>query len=147
MERGKMNETEMMQEELDHYIAEKEKVRKIIGAIGGKTNATRDRVINVVFITLVGLFFLFDLFRHTLGIHIEGFPPVLSLEIAVLLVSVKIIWMIHRQARVDHFQFWVLNSIEFQMNAMSGRLRKMEQRLQRLSEEAGKAGEDGGESA
>ena len=142
-----MNETEMMQEELDHYVAEKEKVRKIIGAIGGKTDAARDKVINVIFIVLVSLFFLFDLFRHLMGIHIENFPPVLSLEMAVLLVSVKIIWMIHRQARVDHFQFWVLNSIEFQMNAMSGRLRKMEQRLQELSEEAGEAEEDGGESA
>jgi len=142
-----MNETEMMQEELDHYVAEKEKVRKIIGTIGGKTDAARDKVINVVFIVLVSLFFLFDLFRHLMGIHIENFPPVLSLEMAVLLVSVKIIWMIHRQARVDHFQFWVLNSIEFQMNAMSGRLRKMEQRLQELSEEAGEAQENGGESA
>lgn len=142
-----MNETEMMQEELDHYVAEKEKVRKIIGTIGGKTDAARDKVINVIFIVLVSFFFLFDLFRHLMGIHIENFPPVLSLEMAVLLVSVKIIWMIHRQARVDHFQFWVLNSIEFQMNAMSGRLRKMEQRLQELSEEAGEAGEDGGESA
>jgi len=139
-----MNETEMMQEELEHYVAEKEKVRRIIGAIGGKTDAARDRAINVVFILLVSLFFLFDLFRHLMGIHIENFPPVLSLEMAVLLVSVKIIWMIHRQARVDHFQFWVLNSIEFQMNAMSGRMRKMEQRLQELSEKAGEPGEDGG---
>ena len=129
-----MNETEMLQEELDHYVAEKEKVRKIIGAIGGKTDAKKDRVINIVFIALVSVFFLFDLFRHLMGIRIEGFPPVLSLEIAVLLVSVKIIWMIHRQARVDHFQFWVLNSIEFQMNTMSGRLRKMEQRLQGLAD-------------
>lgn len=142
-----MNETEMMQEELDHYVAEKEKVRKIIGAIGGKTDAARDKVINAIFTVLVSLFFLFDLFRHLMGIHLENFPPVLSLEMAVLLVSVKIIWMIHRQARVNHFRFCVLNSIEFQMNAMSGRLRKMEQRLQELSEEAGDAEEDGGESA
>ncbi|MGM0627095.1 MAG: hypothetical protein ACQETZ_02940 [Candidatus Fermentibacterota bacterium] len=142
-----MNGTEMMQEEPDHYVAEKEKVRNIIGAIGGKTDAARDKVINAIFIVLVSLFFLFDLFRHLMGIHLENFPPVLSLEMPVLLVSVKIIWMIHRQARVDHFQFWVLNSIEFQMNAMSGRLRKMEQRLQELSGEAGEAGKAGGESA
>ncbi len=66
---------------------------------------------------------------------------------AVLLVSVKIIWMIHRQARVDRFLFWVLNYIEFQVNAMSGRMRKMEQRLQELSGEVWEAQEDAGESA
>jgi hypothetical protein len=50
------------------------------------------------------------------------------MELVLLLVSLKIIWMIHRQTKVDHFQFWVLNSIEFQINMMSKRLRELEER-------------------
>jgi hypothetical protein len=57
-------------------------------------------------------------------------PPFLSMELALLLVSVKIIWMIHRQTKVDHFQFWVLNSIEFQINLMSKHLKELESRLE-----------------
>jgi len=51
----------------------------------------------------------------------------MSMELALLLVSLKIIWMIHRQSKVDHFQFWVLNSIEFQINIMSKRLKDLEE--------------------
>ena len=49
----------------------------------------------------------------------------LLLEVAVLLVSLKIIWMIHKQSKVDHFQFWILNSIEFQMNMLTRRIAEM----------------------
>ncbi|MBD3369965.1 hypothetical protein GF402_06355 [Candidatus Fermentibacteria bacterium] len=119
----------MLKEELEQYVAEKEKVRKIIGQIGGKVVSRRDRIMNAIFVVLVGGLFFFDLFRHLAGIHVEGFPPLISLEIAVLLVSLKIIWMIHQQARVYHFQFWVLNSIEFQMNSLGRKIGQLEDRL------------------
>ena len=66
------------------------------------------------------------------GVRIEGLWPVMNagdgIEFAaVLLVSVKIIWMIHRQAKIDHFQFWILNSIEFQMTMISRRLTSLEE--------------------
>ena len=51
-----------------------------------------------------------------------------GLLIGVLLVSVKIIWMIHKQTKVEHFQFWILNSIEFRLNAISKKLTQMEKR-------------------
>ena len=47
---------------------------------------------------------------------------------ALLLVSLKIIWMIHRQSRIDHFQFWILNSIDFQINSIAKRLGALESR-------------------
>ena len=52
----------------------------------------------------------------------------LTLEIGVLLVSVKIIWMIHKQTKVEHFQFWILNSIEFRLNAISKKLTQIEKK-------------------
>jgi hypothetical protein len=120
------DELETLREELDHYRKEKERIRDVIGQIGGHVNKKRDRLVNVVFLLLVLGFFLFDLVRHMASWHIPYLPPSLLLEVAVLLVSVKIIWMIHRQAKVDHFQFWILNSIEFQMNMISRRLATLE---------------------
>ena len=123
------DELDALRGELDHYRKEKERIRDVIGQIGGHVNKTRDRLINVVFLVLVVGFFGFDVLRHAMGWHVPGLPPSLLLEIAVLLVSVKIIWMIHRQAKVDHFQFWILNSIEFQMNMISRRLTSLERSL------------------
>ena len=126
------DELEALRTELAHYRQEKEKIRDVIGQIGGQTRKKRDMTINITFLAIVLGFFLFDVLRHLLQWKLPFLPPVMLLEIAVLLVSVKIIWMIHRQAKVDHFQFWILNSIEFQMNMISRRLTQMEQAIQTL---------------
>ncbi len=52
-----------------------------------------------------------------------------SIEIGVLLVSLKIIWMMHKQTKVEHFQFWILNSIEFRLNDMSKKIEKIRKEL------------------
>ena len=56
-------------------------------------------------------------------------PTIISIELALFLVSLMIIWMIHRQSKVEHFQFWVLSSIEFQINLLSKGLNEIENRL------------------
>ena len=50
--------------------------------------------------------------RDALGLTM---PPALlfSIELGALLVSVKLVWMIHNQARVEHSQFWILNSLKW----------------------------------
>ena len=117
-----MDEMDVLREELEHYKAEKERIRDVVGQIGGRVSRRKHMVINAVFLFLVLMAFLFDVLRHLLAWKIPYLPPVILLEIAVLLVSLKIIWMIHTQSRVDHFQFWILNSIEFQMNMLSRRI-------------------------
>jgi hypothetical protein len=124
-----MDETEILRQELEHYRKEKERIRKIIGQIGGATSTRQDRAINVGFLAIVVALFVFDILRELYGLSVRGLPPFLSMELALLLVSIKIIWMIHRQTKVDHFQFWVLNSIEFQINLMSKHLKELEGRL------------------
>lgn len=37
-------------------------------------------------------------------------------ELAIAAVSVKLIFLIHKQSRVNHFQLWILSSIEWQLN-------------------------------
>jgi hypothetical protein len=117
-----MDEMDALRAELAHYKAEKDKIRDIVGQIGGKTGRRRQKAINIVFLVLVIGAFGFDLLRSLAGWRVAFLPHELLLEIAVLLVSLKIVWMIHTQSKVDHFQFWILHSIEFQMNVLSRRL-------------------------
>ena len=112
-----MNETEILREELENYKNEKERIRKIIGQIGGTTARRQDRALNIVFLLLVVFLFTFDFIREIFNLSMIKIPALISIEIAVLLVSLKIVWMINKQTKVEHFQFWILNSIEFQINA------------------------------
>ncbi len=117
-----MDELDALREELEHYRTEKEKIRSIVGQVGGKTSRRVHTIINGLFLILVLAAFLFDVLRHVMQWNIPYLPTTLVLEVAVLLVSLKIIWMIHTQTKVDHFQFWVLSTIEFQMNVISRRV-------------------------
>jgi hypothetical protein len=131
---GWMDEAEILRQELDHYRIEKERIRKVIGQIGGTTSKRQDRLINVIFLVVVVGLFVFDILREITGFPLPTIPRFLSMELALLLISLKIIWMIHRQSKVDHFQFWVLNSIEFQINMISKRLKELEERSASKSE-------------
>ncbi len=112
-----MDESELLKQELEHYRSEKE-----------------DFFINIVFLLLVVLLFGFDVAREVLHLSISGFPQFFSKELAILLISIKIIWMISKQIRVEHFQFWLLNSIEFQINLMSKKIRDIEDKIYNTQE-------------
>ena len=124
-----MDEMEALKAELEHYKKEKDKIRDVVGEVGGKTNRKQHVVINYVFLLLVTAAFGFDVLQSAMGWHIRYLPSNLILGVAVLLVSLKIIWMIHTQSQVDHFQFWVLNSIEFQINMLSRRVGDLTQAI------------------
>jgi len=115
-------------EELEPFRKEKERIRMLVGQIGGKHSQKHDQYINIGFIiAMVGLFLL-DILRHMFHINVP-LPQMFSIELAVLLVSMKIIWMIHRGTKVEHFKFWVLNSIEFRLNDVAKRLREIDMKL------------------
>jgi len=141
-----MEETEALRSELEHYKAERERIRDIVGQIGGKTTKRRDLAINMVFLGLVIGAFGFDLTRSLADWKISFLPQHILLEIAVLLVSLKIIWMIHTQAKVSHFQFWILSSIEFQINMLTRRMTDLEDAARKAGPSADKdtAHETGG---
>lgn len=127
-------EVEALQAELEHFRCERERIRRVLGCVGGKAGTTGDTVVNVAFV--VGIVFVFGLWflRHLVDVPLD-LPPMLSLELGVLLVSLKIVWMIHRQTRVEHFQFWILSSIEFRLNAIAKQLAGVERRLGEQAEE------------
>lgn len=118
-------DTAALQEELEQFRKEKEKIRSLVGQIGGVASNKRDRALNILFLVAIALLFAVDVLRHALGLEMP-LPPIFSIELGVLLVSVKIIWMIHKQARVEHFQFWILNSIEFRLNEITKAVHRLE---------------------
>lgn len=111
--------------ELDNFKKEKEKIRQLMGQIGGKEQAERDKWINSIFIVAIALLAVNDLLHHIWHIRVPV-DTEFSLVIAILLVSMKIIWMMHKSTKVEHFQFWILNSIEFRLNDVAKQLRNLE---------------------
>ncbi|MBU0477851.1 hypothetical protein KKC91_04710 [bacterium] len=120
-----------LQEELEQFRKEKEKIKNIIGAIGAKTSARQDRILNISFIVAIIVLLALDTMRHILKIDIP-LPPLFSIEIGLLLISIKIIWMIRKQMKVEHFQFWILNSIEYRINDVSKRLIRIENEIKKV---------------
>ena len=125
-----MNEQdiETLQKELEQFKKEKEVIRNIVGQIGGVEFTKRDKMVNILFILLIVLLFCLDISRHLFHLEVP-LPPLFSLEIGILLISIKIIWMMHKQAKVEHFQFWVLHSIEFRLNDLAKRMVKIDEKI------------------
>ncbi len=113
-----------LEKELEQFKKEKEAIRDLVGQIGGSSSSKFDKMMNIFFITIIAFLFLQDILEHVF--HIKTFiPSIFSIQLGVLLVSAKIIWMMHKTAKVDHFQFWILNSIEFRLNDISKQIRKL----------------------
>lgn len=121
-------DTKQLTEELHQFKEEKEKIRKLVGMIGGKSSVKHEKYITKFFVVLMVVLFAFDVCRHFLHMNVP-LPPLFSIEVAVMLVSVKLIWMVNSQTKVEHFQFWILNSIEFRLNEMSKDIKKIQDHL------------------
>jgi hypothetical protein len=124
-----MEETKLLLKELESFKTEQERVRALVGRIGGRTSLQQDTIINIVFLLIVLTVFLFDVLRGIFGITVPGMPLALMEETALLLISLKIIWMIHKQTKIDHFQFWILTSIEYQLTEVAKKVKDLEARI------------------
>ena len=118
-------ETRMEKElsrELEEFKKEKERVKQILGNLGGSRSVHREKLINVTFLVIVLTFFLLEVTTHFL-------PPFVSLEVGLLFLSIKIIWMMNNAHKVSHFQFWILNSIEYRVNQIDKKVRDLEKKI------------------
>jgi hypothetical protein len=122
-----MRVDDYLSKELEEFNREKERIRKIVGSIGGKQHVKHHLYINLVFLGIVIITFLLGAIFHKIELT-------LSLELGVLLVSVKIAWMIHDQQKTNHFQFWILNSLEFRINEIHKRTKQIEKKLEEFEE-------------
>ena len=104
------DEIQDLKDELEKFQQEKERVRAIVGKIGG-VPAAQTKIINIVFAVLIAAFLLVSVVGG------EKLRP-LMLELTIVALSVKIVFLIHLQSKVNHFQLWVMSAIEWRMNEM-----------------------------
>lgn len=112
-----------LKQEFQEYQKEKKSISEIIRKAEGRNNS-QHKIISVVFALLI------------VGILVAGFilhrlTLVQTLEIATLLAVLKVIWMFYDLQKSTHFEFWLLNSLEFRLNEIDKRTRKIEKMLQK----------------
>jgi len=105
------SEVEDMKKEIEKFRQEKERVRTIVGQIGGvpKFNTKAANIVLTVLVVVCLAISLVSLGRLQWA----------TLELAVAAISVKLVFLIHNQARVSHFQLWILSSMEWQLNELT----------------------------
>ncbi len=116
----------MDDEEIREFLREKERIRKVVGRIGGKPTRG-EKTANV-------LFMLFVIAAFVVAVIYEGFPRLVSIEVGILLVSLKIAYFLNNEAKINHFEFWVLSSLEWRMNSLVKRMDEMERMLKDIKE-------------
>ena len=110
-----------LRHELEQFQKEKDRVRAIVGKIGGVPKF-RTKLINVIFILIIVV--------SVIGSIIGGERlRLLMIELATVTLSMKIIYMIHYQMRVNHFKFWILSSIEWRINEMAKQIKQLKEQL------------------
>jgi hypothetical protein len=112
-------ELEDLREELEHFQIEKERVRAIVGKVGGipKLNT---KLANWIFAIIIAL---------TLGISVIANEElrVVLIELAMVAMTIKIIYLIHTLMKVNHFKFWILSSIEWRLNEIKKQVNEIKQ--------------------
>ena len=120
-----MSKEKDLESVMQDFENDKEKVRNIIGKIGGRGKKEKllDSIVNIIFLVVTIAVFLSSYF-------IKSIDKLLTIEIGVLLVSFKVLLMVYKQEKVFHFQFWVLSSLEFMLTQIEKRTRKIERLLE-----------------
>ena len=111
------NEIDDLKQELEHFQREKERVRAIIGQIGGVPKF-RTKLVNAVFILVIAASVVISVIA---GEKLR----LLMIELATVTLSLKIIYLIHCQMRINHFKFWILSSIEWRLTEMRKEIKQL----------------------
>ena len=106
-----------LRKELENFQNEKDRVRQIIGSIGGVPKF-HNKLFNWILIIATAICMIISITVHNLSVRL------LMIELASAAVSVKIIYLMHCQMKVNHFQVWVLSSIEWRLTELSKKIRE-----------------------
>jgi len=110
-------EIEDLKRELEHFQQEKERVRAIVGKIGGVPQF-RTNLINAIFVVVIILSVIVSV--------VAGDKWRLwMIELTTITLSVKIIYLIHCEVKVNHFKFWILSSLEWRINEIIVLIKKL----------------------
>lgn len=113
------NEISDLKSMLENFEKEKERVRQIIGKIGG-VPSFNTKLINVVFVVVI-------IVAGIISIFSDEKMRLLMIEITTVMLSVKIIYMIHIQTQVNHFKFWILSAIEWRISEMMNEIKQIKE--------------------
>ncbi|MDR1835203.1 MAG: hypothetical protein LBQ96_05315 [Fusobacteriaceae bacterium] len=117
---------EQLEEELHEFQREQEKIRNIVGQLGG-SGRKQNRIVSIVFFLLI-----FALLIVGLGMRKTDLN--LTLLIVLLLTLFKIVWMLFGMQKAYHFQFWILNTLEYRLNEADKRIKRVEALLKARDE-------------
>ena len=99
---------EDLRQEIERFKTEKERVRAIVGRIGGMPSFNT-RIANIIFAAAIIACLAVSLIS-------KGPVQLFTIEFAVTAVSIKLMFLIHKQSRVSHFQLWILSSLEWRLD-------------------------------
>jgi len=105
-----------LKDEMESFRKEKERVRAIVGKIGGMPRFNT-KMYNIIFAAMM-------LLCLAISVITGGTLRLIMIELAVAILSFKIIYLIHNQGRVNHFQLWILSSLEWRLNEIIAELKK-----------------------
>lgn len=120
-----MKGEDQLKQELNDFEKEKDRISNIVGQIGGTKANSNNNLINIAFFGILFALIIFGGVLKKISLEIE-------IAAAILLVVLKIAWMIHEAQKVSHFQFWILNSLEFRVNEMNKKVRNIEKTLKNI---------------
>lgn len=110
-------EIHKLKSEIESFKKERERIRNIVGKIGG-VPTLEAKLLNIAFILgviipLILTFFVGDKYS------------VFMIDIAIGVLSLKLIYLIHQLTRVNHFELWILTSLEWRMNEIVNEVREV----------------------
>ena len=119
MDKEKRIEEELidLKKELEDFKKEKERVRAIVGQIGG-VPSFNSKIANVIFIILV-------LSCLVISPFIEGTLRFIMIDLAIGILSLKIIYIIRNLTKENHFMLWILSSLEWQINDLRKEIKNL----------------------
>ena len=106
-----------LESEIRDFEKERENIRRIIGRIGG-TPSPKARWINIIFVVLVLAVFGLSL---VWGGRVRFF----MIEAGILLLSLKLVYFLESHMKLNHFQFWILSSLEWRLDKIDKKLRDL----------------------
>ena len=113
-------EIEDLRKQLEEFEREKERVRLIVGKAGG-VPTFNTKAFNIIFFTLV-------IASLVVSIMAKGTLRLAMSELAIAAISFKLIFLMHSQSRVNHFQLWILTALEWRLNEMMREIREIRQK-------------------
>jgi len=112
-------EIEDLRKEMELFHHEKERVRAIVGKIGGMPNFNTN-ILNIVFT----VFILTCLVVSFVGDQHFQF---LSMELAIAVLSLKLLYLVHHHGKISHFQLWILSSLEWRLDELLREVKELKQ--------------------